>query len=261
MNTSAEAADQIVRMSLNGAETALRISGKGAGGIAKLLYGMLKDMNKEGKKTKGQIRLDNLLKSGKKLDIYQIPDRNLKKFCTDAKKYGILYTVLKDRSRSDGITEVMVKSEDKRKLDRIVSDLEMAPFDTEVIREDAVKQMEKEVPERTVPEKDKADEFIDKIMKKANPSKEEAQTQNPTEARNQNRNRSSRSVPSSSRSRAQSRSREASFDARVTGKGKPSVRKELDDIKKEQNKRTDKKTPQRTNEHKIPKRKKTDKER
>ena len=75
MNTSAEAADQIVRMSLNGAETALKISGKGAEEIAKLLYAMIKDMNNESKKTKGQIRLNNLLKSGKKLDIYKLPDK------------------------------------------------------------------------------------------------------------------------------------------------------------------------------------------
>lgn len=37
MNTSAEAADQVVRMSLNGAEFALKVTGKGSIEAAKLL--------------------------------------------------------------------------------------------------------------------------------------------------------------------------------------------------------------------------------
>ena len=43
MNTSAEAADQVVRMSLNGAEAALKITGSGAKEVAKLLFKALKD--------------------------------------------------------------------------------------------------------------------------------------------------------------------------------------------------------------------------
>ena len=38
MNASAEAADQIVRMSLNGVEVAAKISGKGAEQLAKIIY-------------------------------------------------------------------------------------------------------------------------------------------------------------------------------------------------------------------------------
>ena len=265
MNTSAEAADQIVRMSLNGAETALKISGKGAEEIAKLLYAMIKDMNNESKKTKGQIRLTNLLKSGKKLDIYQIPDANLKKFCTEARKYGILYTVLKDRNRKDGQTEIMVKAEDKQKLDYIIEKLEMAPFDTEVIRDDAMQQMEKEVPERTAPEKSKEDAFLDELMAKPNPTREEGQSKNPAEARNQTR--SHQSVPTSAKGNAPSR--DTTEVERSVTERKPSVRKELEDIKKEQESRRERyasraksrNTPQKTNEHKAPKKKKSEKER
>ena len=63
MNTSAEAADQIVRMSLNGTETALKLTGSGAKEMSKLLYKLLKDISKETHKTKGQMRLANLIKS------------------------------------------------------------------------------------------------------------------------------------------------------------------------------------------------------
>ncbi len=256
MNTSAEAADQIVRMSLNTTEVALRVSGKGAKEIAKLLYAMLKDVKNDTKKTKGQIRLTNLLKSGKKLDIYQIPDRNLKKFCTEAKKYGILYTVLKDRNRKDGMTELMVKADDKHKLDRILETLEMAPFETEVIRESA-KNSEKEVPEPTAP--DREDSFLEQIMKKPEPNKEESEKSNPDVAR---KTRSHQSVPTSNREIARSRG-DSSEERSVTGR-RPSVRKELDDINKEQDSRRErnasraksKDSPKKVIEHKEPKKKK-----
>ena len=49
MNTGGEAAEQIVRMSLEGFEVAAKITGAGAKNIAILLYSILK----EEKKTKG----------------------------------------------------------------------------------------------------------------------------------------------------------------------------------------------------------------
>lgn len=59
MNTGADAADQIVRMTLNGVEVAAKITGTGAKELAVLLYAVLKDQ----KKTKGKTRLTNMLKS------------------------------------------------------------------------------------------------------------------------------------------------------------------------------------------------------
>ena len=70
MNTSGEAADQVVRMTLNGVETALKITGNGAEKIGKLLGKLIVDMSKQTKKTKGQVRLNNMIKSGKKLEIF-----------------------------------------------------------------------------------------------------------------------------------------------------------------------------------------------
>ena len=81
MNTSGEAADQVLRMTLEGTEAALKITGKGAEKITVLLYKMIKDLAKESNKTQGQMRLANMIKSGKKLEIFEIPDANLKKFC------------------------------------------------------------------------------------------------------------------------------------------------------------------------------------
>lgn len=57
MNTGGEAAEQIVRMSLEGFEVAAKITGAGAKNIAILLYSILK----EEKKTKGKARVDKAL--------------------------------------------------------------------------------------------------------------------------------------------------------------------------------------------------------
>lgn len=81
MNTSGEAADQVIRMSLNGVEVAARISGKAALEVATMLYAVMKDQ----KKTKGKTRLTNLLKSGKPLTVFTLPNQDLANFQKEAK--------------------------------------------------------------------------------------------------------------------------------------------------------------------------------
>jgi len=56
MNTGGEAAEQIVRMSLNGVEMAAKISGAGAKHLAILLYTILSQREK----TSGKARLPAL---------------------------------------------------------------------------------------------------------------------------------------------------------------------------------------------------------
>ena len=90
MNTGGEAAEQIVRMSLEGFEVAAKITGAGAKNIAILLYSILK----EEQKTKGKARLTNMLRSGKELKVFTVKSGDLKKFTQEAKKYGVLYCVL-----------------------------------------------------------------------------------------------------------------------------------------------------------------------
>lgn len=81
MNTGGEAAEQIVRMSLEGFEVAAKITGAGAKNIAILLYSILK----EEQKTKGKARLTNMLRSGKELKVFTVRNSDLKKFTQEAK--------------------------------------------------------------------------------------------------------------------------------------------------------------------------------
>ena len=118
MNTGGEAAEQIVRMSLEGFEVAAKITGAGAKNIAILLYSILK----EEKKTKGKARLTSMLRSGKELKVFTVKSGDLKKFTQEAKKYGVLYCVLTDRKNKDPNAEVDViaRAEDASKISCIM---------------------------------------------------------------------------------------------------------------------------------------------
>ena len=85
MNTSGEAAEQVMRMSLEGAEILIKLTGSGAKNAAVLLYSIYKEQNK----TRGKERLTNMLRSGKPLKVYTFKRDNLEKFKEVAKEYGM----------------------------------------------------------------------------------------------------------------------------------------------------------------------------
>ena len=108
MSYSGEAAEQVVRMSLNGIEVAAKISGEAATRLVILITSIYKGQ----KRTKGRTRLTNMLRSGKELKVYAVKDTELQRFSREAKKYGVLYCVLKDNKADDGLTDIMVRAED-----------------------------------------------------------------------------------------------------------------------------------------------------
>ena len=63
MYNSGDAAEQVVRMSLEGAEFALKITGSAAKNLAAALYTVLKDQ----KKTKGKARIEAMLREKRPL--------------------------------------------------------------------------------------------------------------------------------------------------------------------------------------------------
>ena len=168
MNTGGEAAEQIVRMSLEGFEVAAKITGAGAKNIAILLYSILK----EEKKTKGKARLSSMLRSGKELKVFTVKNDDLKTFTQEAKKYGVLYCVLADRKNNDPNAEVDViaRAEDASKISRIVERFHLASVDTASIVTEAEKAKDEKngqpEPEITTPEKAEKDKLLDELMPK-----------------------------------------------------------------------------------------------
>ena len=258
MSYSGDAAEQVVRLSLETGEVAVKLAGEGAKQLAILLYAILREQ----KKTKGKTRLTNMLRSGKELKVFAVKDSDLQLFCREAKKYGVLYCVLKDRDATDGLTDIMARAEDASKINRIIERFGLATVDMAEVRREIEQSREAQqgdapetpaaaepmteqevdelldamlspppaqegelpVPERTAPEQDK-DEFLEAVLG-ASPTREEGQTENPTEGR----------IEKSRQSEPTSKPKEPT----APGTSEPqerscrSVRQELNDIKAEQ---------------------------
>lgn len=92
MTTSGDAAEQVVRLSLEGMEVAAKITGSAAKEVAALLYAALKNRDKN--KIKGRQRLTSMLKSGKELTIFSVKNSDMKRFVADAQavRGGVLRT-------------------------------------------------------------------------------------------------------------------------------------------------------------------------
>ena len=260
MSYSGDAAEQVVRMSLETGEVAVKLAGEGAKQIAIILYAILREQ----KKTKGKTRLTNMLRSGKELKVFAVKDSDLQLFCREAKKYGVLYCVLKDRDATDGLTDIMVRAEDASKINRIFERFNLATVDMAEVRREIEQSREAQqnaapeapaaaepmteqevddlldamlspppeqegdlpIPERTAPEPEQdMDEFLAAVLG-ASPTREEGQTENPTEGR----------IEKSRQSEPTSKPKEpaAPGTSDPQERSRPSVRKELDAIKAEQ---------------------------
>ena len=221
MNTGGEAAEQIVRMSLEGFEVAAKITGAGAKNIAILLYSILK----EERKTKGKARLTSMLRSGKELKVFTVKNGDLKKFTQEAKKYGVLYCVLTDRKNKDPNAEVDViaRAEDASKISRIVERFNLASVDTASIVTEAEKSKDAKdgqpEPDIGVQEKAEKDKLLDELMGK--PVQKEENAPNPSVAKTE---KSHQSEPTSEQPKK-------SAEGATMTKEKPSVREELRKIK------------------------------
>ena len=144
MNPGGDAAEQVVRLSLEGVEVAAKISGNGAKNIALLLYATLK----QEQKTKGKARLTSMLKSGKELKVYTITQKDLPKFSQEAKRYGVLYCVLKDKSNKDqnAAVDVIARAEDASKIQRITERFKLATVDRADVSLNILKDKDKMFP-------------------------------------------------------------------------------------------------------------------
>ena len=123
MNTSGEAAEQIVRMTLQMGEAALKITGASAKQLAVILYAI----SQEQKKSKGRTRMETMLRSGRPLTVFSVKESDLKTFVRAAKKYGVLYCAVRNPvGRKDNMVDLIVKQEDASRINRIVERFQLA---------------------------------------------------------------------------------------------------------------------------------------
>ena len=177
MNQGGDAAEQIVRMSLNGAEVALKLTGAGAKELAILLASAISKAF-SGKKVRGKTRLKSMLKNEKALKVFAVNDKDLKKFCKEAKKYGVLYCVLKNKKAKDGMTDILVRGQDAAKINRIFERFNLAS----VNRADVENQVERNrnvLPKKETRTEKDTDAFLDRLSQQ----REHRRTIDPSQSR------------------------------------------------------------------------------
>lgn len=115
MNYGGDAADQVVRYTLEGSEMVLKLSGAGAKNLALFLTALLKDQ----KKTRGKTRMVRMLKEGRPLRFYGVKKERMREFADAAKRRGLLFVAIKDR-KNPKMREVMFFADDAAKMQRVL---------------------------------------------------------------------------------------------------------------------------------------------
>ena len=182
MTSSGDAAEQVVRLSLEGFEVAAKLTGSAAKEVAILLASVLKQEVTQSNKTRGKARLTSMIKSGKELKVFSIQQRDLQKFTQHAKRYGVLYCVLRDKNTNnpDATIDIITRAEDASKIQRIV---ELGKVDKASIVSEAEKDIaEREAVERDIPTKSKGEQIVEEAMG-APIQKERNAQENPTAAK------------------------------------------------------------------------------
>lgn len=201
MSSNGEAAEQVTRIILDGTEVLLKLTGKGAERAAVLVYTTLRQQEK----TKGAARLSSMLRSGKPLKVYTFEEKDLPKFKEVAKQYGVLYSILKEKDKTGGVFDVLVRADDENKINRIIERFSLTKLDTTSLKVELEKEKsereqteateaeknpdnvaeQKEVPEHECPQKSRSDIVADELM--GAPIQNEVKVQgNPDMARTEN---------------------------------------------------------------------------
>lgn len=225
MNNSGDAAEQVVRMSLETGEVALKLTGSAAKNIAAAIYAVLKNRDKN--KLKGRQRLTSMLKSGKELKVFTVSEQHLKQFAAEAKRYGVVYCALRSRGKSeDGLVDIMVRAEDASKINRIVDRFKLSTVDAVSIKQNVNQSGAEKVPDTPDITDYTSDKLIDDVM--SVPDRSEANTRPNLQMARMDTERSDLFAPTSE-----------TQDKAAVGSTKHSVRDELREIM-QQRQRADK---------------------
>ena len=255
MNYGGDAADQIVRYSLDGVDHGLRLSGTLAKHLAVFVAAVLKDQ----KKTRGKTRMVRMLKENKPLKFFTVPSDRLREFCSEGRKRGLLYVIIRDKKNPE-MSEVMVFADDAAKVNRVMDKMNLdfvrsevgeavhevtagmeAP-ETEAVQE-TVQMPEGEV-QFEISDLDEAFQvgdmdFSEEEKNQNHPEKEFSEPENFIPVQEEGEENLS---GSSLHSRNISTGQEKGTDAGQREQERPSVRRELENIKREKAEKSQKRS-------------------
>ena len=254
LNYGNDPADQIVRFSLEGTEMALKLSGLAAKNFALFVYAVIKDQ----KKTRGKTRLVRMLKEQRPFKFFKIPAWQMKEFAREAKGHGLLYVPIRNK-RDPQFIEIVSFADDASKIQRIYDNLGLDYVASQAgeATVEKVSGQEKTAPTASVSSKTETiqteqgavefevgsleDDFNISSTQKENPENFTAGRAKKSENPAAKKNPSAPFSPNKS-----------SFPDSVSREQKPSVKKELQEIKQEQVKKKEEKAKQQDRQHPTP---------
>ncbi len=136
-------------------ESAVKLAGLGAKNLAALLIAIMQD----NQKTQGKTNIQKLIKENKQLCILQIDKNDLSKFNGEAKKYGVLYTAIADKTGDSNLVDIIAKHEDVGRLNYIMEKMGCPiPANDEIAeeREEQSKNALTRVAKKDAPQKSKS---------------------------------------------------------------------------------------------------------
>lgn len=116
MNTSGDAADQLLRDGLMITEEAVKLAALGAQNLAAILIALAK----EDEKMHGHTRLKRLLRSGEELKIFPVKSEDLKQFQKLADEYGVLYHPIKNKMLDNGLADILFPASSAGSMNRVL---------------------------------------------------------------------------------------------------------------------------------------------
>lgn len=125
MNLGSDPADQVVRYTLEGSEFALRMTGTAAKNFAVFVAAVLRDQ----KRTRGKTNLTRLLRAGKPLKFFSVPEERMREFTQEAKRHGLLFVPMRDRTDPSSI-EIAIWADDAAKVERIIDRMQLDVVET-----------------------------------------------------------------------------------------------------------------------------------
>ena len=234
MNTSGDAAEQIVRLSLEGTEVALKLTGSAAKNIAAMIYAVLKDQ----KRTKGKARIESMIRTERPMTAYTLKREDCAEFQKRAKEYGIMFCPIPYK-KTDETVDVLVFESDASRVNRIVERFKFSVVDTASIKRDIEKAKTEKTapaaPEQEKPDKAADDRLLDDLLG-APIQKEENSPPNPEAAKTEKSRPSVKSCGKSGRTGRKKRQNRA-FPNPLRQKSRKSSRRPLTNNRPEKGRR------------------------
>lgn len=134
---------QIIRVGYDGIDIAMKVCSGTIETMRKALQFLIAVMDHE--KTMGKTDMRRLLMKGGDLQVFQFPTEDMRKVEKLAKKYGLLYSVLPDINKKDGMSEIIFHTEAVPRVNMMIQKLKsgrIATFD-DYLKNGDEKEMDK----------------------------------------------------------------------------------------------------------------------